>query len=52
MKKRCVLLTLLSIIIAGSGYSEPPPAVYQEAVRRQQENKFNENEITSFVYQV
>ena len=52
MKKQCLALLLLSIVTAGPGYAEPPPAVYQEAVRRQRENRFNENEITSFVYQV
>jgi len=52
MKKRCLALLLLSIVTASPGYAEPPPAVFQEAVRRQRENRFNENEITSFVYQV
>ncbi len=52
MKKRCVGLMLLSIVIAGPGYSEPPPIAYKEAVQRQMKNKFNENDITSFVYQV
>jgi len=52
MKKQCLALLLLSIVIAGPGYAEPPPAVYQEAVRRQRENRFNENEVISFVYQV
>ena len=31
MKKRCLGLLLLSIVTAGPGYAEPPPAVYQEA---------------------
>lgn len=52
MKTRLVLLILAAIIIAGPGYSEPPPAVYQDAVQRQLSNKFNENDIISFVYQV
>jgi hypothetical protein len=52
MKKQCLALLLLSIVTASPGYAEPPPAVYQEAVRRQRENRFNENEIISFVYQV
>jgi len=52
MKKQCLALLLLSIVTAGPGYAEPPPAVYQEAVRRQRENRFNENEVISFVYQV
>jgi hypothetical protein len=52
MKRRYLVLMLLSIVIGGLAHSESPPAVYQEAVRRQQENKFNENEIISFVYQV
>jgi len=52
MKKQCLALLLLSIVTAGPGYAEPPPAVYQAAVRRQRENKFNENEVISFVYQV
>lgn len=52
MKKQCLALLLLSIVTAGPGYAEPPPAVYQEAVRRQRENRFNENELISFVYQV
>jgi len=52
MKKRCVLLMLFSIVLAGPGYAESPPAVYREAVQRQLNNRFNENEIISFVYQV
>ena len=52
MKKRYVGLMLLSLVIAGPGYSEPPPAAYKEAVQRQLSNKFNENDIISFVYQV
>ena len=52
MKKRYVGLMLLSLVIAGPGYSELPPAAYKEAVRRQLSNKFNENDIISFVYQV
>jgi hypothetical protein len=52
MKKRCVGLMLLLIVLAGPGYSELPPAAYKEAVQRQLNNKFNENEIISFVYQV
>jgi len=52
MKKRCVVLMLLSIAIAGLSYGEPPPAVYKEAVQRQLNNRLNENEIISFVYQV
>jgi hypothetical protein len=51
MKKRCVGLMLLLIVLAGPGYSELPPAAYKEAVQRQLNNKFNENEIISFVYQ-
>jgi hypothetical protein len=43
---------LLFLVIAGPGYSEPPPAAYKEAVQRQLNNKFNENDIISFVYQV
>ncbi len=52
MKKQCLGLILLSIVVAGPGYSEPPPAAYTEAVQRLLKNKFNENEIISFVYQV
>ena len=52
MKKRCVGLVLLSFVIADPGYSEPPPAGYTEAAQRQRNNKFNENEIIGFVYQV
>jgi hypothetical protein len=52
MKSRYLVLMLLSIVIGGPAQSEPPPVVYQEAIRRQQENKFNANEILSFVYQV
>ena len=52
MKKRLVGLILTSIFIAGPVYSESPPAVYQEAVQRQLNSKFNENEIISFIYQV
>ena len=52
MKKRFVWLPLLSIIIAAPAYSGLPPEAYREAVQRQLNNKFNENEIISFVYQV
>jgi hypothetical protein len=52
MKRRCVLLMLSVNVIAGPGYSEPPPAAYREAIQRQMSNRFNENEIISFVYQV
>jgi len=52
MKKQCLALLLLSIVTAGPGYADPPSAVYQEAVRRQRENRFNANEVISFVYQV
>jgi hypothetical protein len=52
MEKRCVVLMLCFGVIAGPGYSEPPPALYSEAVQRQLNNRFNENEIVSFVYQV
>jgi hypothetical protein len=52
MKKRYVGVMLLSLVIAGTGYSEPPPAAYKKAVQRQLSNKFNENDIISFVYQV
>jgi hypothetical protein len=43
---------LLFFVIAGPGYSEPPPAAYREAIQRQLSNRFNENDIISFVYQV
>ena len=52
MKKRYVVLMLLSLGLVGPGDAEPPPAVYREAVQRQLNNRFNENEIISFVYQV
>src|SRR5512143_1490960 len=52
MTKRCVGLMLLSLILADPGYSEQPPAAYKEAVQRQLNSKFNENDIISFVYQV
>ena len=52
MKKRHVGLMLLFLVVAYPGYSEPPPAAYREAVQRQLSNKFNENDIISFVYQV
>jgi hypothetical protein len=52
MKKIGVGLMLLFIVVAGPGYSEPPPAAYKEAVQRQLSNKFNENDIIGFVYQV
>jgi hypothetical protein len=52
MKKRYVGLMLLSLLIAGPGYSEPPPAAYTDSVQRQRSNRFNENDIISFVYQV
>jgi hypothetical protein len=40
MKKRCLGIILSFILIAVSGYSEPPPAAYKEAVQRQLNNKF------------
>lgn len=52
MKTRCVLLALLVIVIAGPAHSEPPPAAYREEIQRQIDNRFNENELISFVYQV
>ncbi|MCU0602536.1 MAG: hypothetical protein MUC33_07725 [Desulfobacterales bacterium] len=52
MKKIGVGLMLLFIVVAGPGYSEPPPAAYKEAVQRQLSNKFNENDIIGYVYQV
>jgi len=52
MKNRFVWLPLLSIIIAAPAYSGMPPEAYRQAVQRQLHNKFNENEILSFVYQV
>lgn len=51
MKKRYLGLMLLSFVIAGAGYSGPPPAAYKEGVQRQLNNRFNENDIISFVYQ-
>jgi hypothetical protein len=52
MDKRCVVLALLAILIAGPAHSEPPPAAYTETIERQMSNRFNENELISFVYQV
>jgi hypothetical protein len=52
MKKRFVWLLLLSMVIAAPAYSGMPPEAYRQAVQRQLHNKFNENEIISFVYQV
>jgi len=52
MKIRFAGLMVLLLAIAGPGYSEPLPAAYQEAVQRQLSNKFNENDIICFVYQV
>ena len=52
MKKLLFLLTLAAIAPAFPSYSQQLPAAYKEAVQRQLHNKFNENEITSFVYQV
>lgn len=52
MKNRLVLLILMAVVPAFPGYSQPPPADYTEAVQRQLNHRFNENEIISFVYQV
>jgi hypothetical protein len=45
MKKRSVGLMLLAIVLACPAFSEPPPAAYKEAVQRQLNNRFNENDI-------
>ena len=52
MKTLVVGIMSLSILSAGIGHSEPPPAAYREAVQRQIESRFNENDIISFVYRV
>jgi hypothetical protein len=43
---------LTAIAPAFPSYSQQLSAAYKEAVQRQLHNKFNENEIISFVYQV
>jgi hypothetical protein len=45
-------MILTAIVPAFTGYSQQLPSAYKQAVQRQLNNKFNENEITSFVYQV
>jgi hypothetical protein len=40
------------MVIAAPAYSVMPPEAYRQAVQRQFHNKYNENEIISFVYQV
>ena len=52
MKKRLIGLILILVAIALPVHSEPPPAAYTEAVQRQLNNRFNENDIISFVYQL
>jgi hypothetical protein len=52
MKRRFAWLPLLSIVVAAPVYSAAPPETYRQAVQRQLHNKFNENEIIRFVYQV
>jgi len=52
MKRRFAWLLLLSIVVAAPAYTAMPPEAYRQAVQRQLHNKFNENEIISFVYQV
>ena len=52
MKTRCMVLLLLSIVIASPGYAESPPPAYREAVQRQRTDRFNENDIISFVYRI
>ncbi|MBI5581775.1 MAG: hypothetical protein HY895_21685 [Deltaproteobacteria bacterium] len=52
MKKRLIGLILMVVVIALPSYSEAPPPAYKEALQRQLNNKFNENDIISFVYQI
>ena len=52
MKKLSLLLILTAMAAAVPSYSQQLPSAYKEAVQRQLKNKFNENEILSFVYQV
>ena len=52
MKKLSLLLILTAMAAAVPSYSQQLPSAYKEAVQRQLSNKFNENEILSFVYQV
>ena len=52
MKNRLVLLILMAVVPAFPVYSQQAPAAYKEAVQRQLNNKFNENDIISFVHQV
>jgi hypothetical protein len=52
MERIGLSIILLSLYIAAPGNTEPPPATYREAVQSQLQNKFNENDIVSFVYQV
>jgi hypothetical protein len=51
MKNRLVLLILMAVVPAFPVFSQQLPTAYKEAVQRQLNNKFNENEIISFVYQ-
>ena len=50
--KKSVLTLIMFSLLSLIAYAEPPPAKYKEAVKQQIENRFNENEIISFVYKV
>jgi hypothetical protein len=52
MRRRSLLLILMAIAPGFAVYSQQLPPAYKEAVQRQLNNKFNENQIISFVYQV
>ena len=52
MKKLSLWLILMAMALAFPGHSQQIPPEYKQAVQRQMNNKFNENEIISFVYQV
>jgi hypothetical protein len=49
---RAIGLTALLFGSAPAAQGEPPPAAYREAIQRQRENRFNENEIIAFVYRI
>jgi uncharacterized protein (DUF362 family)/Pyruvate/2-oxoacid:ferredoxin oxidoreductase delta subunit len=52
MKKLSLLLILVAMTSAFPGHSQQIPSDYKQAVQRQLSNKFNENQIISFVYKV
>ena len=49
---RAIGLTALLFGCVPAAQAEPLPSAYREAIQRQRENRFNENEIIAFVYRV